>query len=58
MRCAAACFENNISKIESLRFVAAALTLLTRSVYRQHIFLDLKNIFFFESSEKNAKKNL
>ena len=38
----AACLENNISKIESLRFVAAALTLITRSVYRHHIFLDTK----------------
>ena len=41
-----ACLENNISKIESLRFVAAVLTLIVRSVYRQHIFLDIKNIFF------------
>ena len=52
----AACLENNISKIETLRFVAATLTLITRSVYRQHIFFRYKKKNL-ESHEKNEKKN-
>ena len=42
----AACLKNNISKIESLRFVAAVLTLIVRSVYRQHIFFRYKKYIF------------
>ena len=42
----AACLKNNISKIVSLRFVAAVLTLIARSVYRQHIFFRYKKYIF------------